>query len=155
MPSAHPLARVNGVTNGICLQSETGTELCFTGPGAGPDVTAVTILDDVVERSRAIGPSGRPRVPRRAVHTTAPTSWFVRLTSPAALPHGADIADLLGAYGVWIQRASSRDVRNGSDAQWLITYPCPRGRIDAALAALAAATGCSSSCFRALEDPRD
>jgi homoserine dehydrogenase len=155
VPSAHPLARVNGATNSICLQSETGTALCFTGPGAGPDVTAVTILDDVVDALAGDRVSGAAACTRRAVHTTAPTSWFIRLTSPAALPHGADIADLLGAYGVWIQRASSRDVRNGSDAQWLITYPCPRGRIEAALAALAAASGSSSSCFRALEDPRD
>ena len=52
---AHPLARVSGVTNGIVIQpcaaspAAHGGALCFIGPGAGPDVTAATLLDDVAE----------------------------------------------------------------------------------------------------------
>ena len=57
--AGHPLARVNQVTNGLCLRDVAGTELCLTGPGAGPDVTAVTILDDVLEAA-AGGAGWRP-----------------------------------------------------------------------------------------------
>jgi len=47
--NSHPLAALNGTTNGVILQRAGGQELTFTGPGAGPDVTAITILDDVLE----------------------------------------------------------------------------------------------------------
>ena len=49
VPATHPLAGLRGASNGILLQDGSGRELTFTGPGAGPEVTAVTILDDVIE----------------------------------------------------------------------------------------------------------
>jgi homoserine dehydrogenase len=49
VPATHPLAGLRGALNGILLQDADGRELTFTGPGAGPEVTAVTILDDVIE----------------------------------------------------------------------------------------------------------
>ena len=83
----HPLARVSGVTNGIVIHSQNDGQgpLCFTGPGAGPDVTADTLLDDVAEivgERRVRTPS--PELPETAASVTRPQSpWFVRL-------HGAD-----------------------------------------------------------------
>ena len=44
----HPLAHVDGVLNGVFLESRFAGPLFFSGPGAGPDVTAATILDDLV-----------------------------------------------------------------------------------------------------------
>jgi homoserine dehydrogenase len=44
----HPLARVHGALNGVLLHSRYAGPLFYSGPGAGPDVTAATILDDVV-----------------------------------------------------------------------------------------------------------
>jgi homoserine dehydrogenase len=49
--TTHALAGLRGASNGILLQDANGRELTFTGPGAGPEVTAVTILDDVIELS--------------------------------------------------------------------------------------------------------
>ncbi len=43
----HPLARVHGALNGVLLHSRYAGPLFYSGPGAGPDVTAATILDDV------------------------------------------------------------------------------------------------------------
>jgi homoserine dehydrogenase len=45
----HPFAELNGVTNGLQLTAANGHAVTFVGPGAGPEVTATTILDDVVE----------------------------------------------------------------------------------------------------------
>ena len=45
----HPLGRLNGVTNGVRLTGWDGHAVTFEGPGAGPEVTAVTILDDIAE----------------------------------------------------------------------------------------------------------
>jgi homoserine dehydrogenase len=43
----HPLSRVRGVLNGILLEGSFAGPLFYSGPGAGPEVTAATILDDV------------------------------------------------------------------------------------------------------------
>lgn len=53
VPFDHPLARVNGVDNGVVLESRFAGRLFYKGLGAGPDVTAATILDDVVAASES------------------------------------------------------------------------------------------------------
>jgi homoserine dehydrogenase len=150
VPRPHPLAALRGVSNGICLRDGAGSVLSLAGPGAGPDITAVTVLDDVLEAVVA-----KPvRFSAACIASVRPPSsrWLVRITSSGALPFGADVADLLASHGIWIERTSTRDTRHGGDAQWLLTYPSVRDRIGAATAALSAATGCSAFCVRALEE---
>ncbi len=48
VPWSHPLSRVDGALNGVLLDSRFAGRLFYSGPGAGPDITAATILDDVV-----------------------------------------------------------------------------------------------------------
>jgi hypothetical protein len=57
LPLDHPLARLDGVANALQLTNMSGDTLTFAGPGAGPEATALTILDDVAE-----------------LHATAPTA---------------------------------------------------------------------------------
>jgi homoserine dehydrogenase len=149
VPASHPLARVNQVTNGLCLRDVAGTELCFTGPGAGPDATAVTILDDVLEAA-AGAPAWRPASAPPGLAVAPVTAWFVRLTSTAPLRHGAEVDDSLGAHGVWTERTSGADSRDGLESRAVLTYPCARPQVERAAAALAA-TGCATRLFRALE----
>ena len=49
LPASHPLAGVTGRNNGILIESRNSGPLLFTGAGAGPDVTAATLLDDAIE----------------------------------------------------------------------------------------------------------
>ncbi len=63
VPWTHPLSRVGGANNGILLDSRFAGQLFFSGPGAGPDVTAATILDDVVEIAREEKTWSSPRKP--------------------------------------------------------------------------------------------
>ena len=49
LPASHPLAAINGRDNGILIESRNSGRLFFAGPGAGPDVTAATLLDDAIE----------------------------------------------------------------------------------------------------------
>jgi homoserine dehydrogenase len=44
-----PLAGVGGVDNGVLIETTDGTELFFSGPGAGGEATAVAIVGDVVQ----------------------------------------------------------------------------------------------------------
>lgn len=156
---AHPLARVSGVTNGIVispLRQSFGAQagpvpgsLCFIGPGAGPDVTAATLLDDVAElitERRALTPPPEPS--ERAVSIARPHSaWFVRLSGSA---RESDVADLLGTYGIW----STRLARRG-DRIYALTCPASDARLRSALDALQAATGAAAAAFPAIGQEED
>jgi homoserine dehydrogenase len=134
LPDAHPLARVSGVTNGIVLHAN-GASQCYIGPGAGPDVTAVTLLDDICELATerrvrtppAIG--ARAAIPRRP----AKTAWFVRIPSTPPL---TDTSELLGTYGVWCARVLLLDGR-----LYALTFETTADRVCTAVDAVYAATG--------------
>lgn len=130
---AHPLARVGGVTNGVLIKSLRQGSMCFTGPGAGPDVTAATLLDDVAElmtERRVRTPSPEPSTPAASISRPA-SAWFVRLGG-AALE--SDVADLLGSYGIWTTRVARR-----ADRTYVLTCAAGYARVQAALGALQAA----------------
>ena len=133
------LSRVDGVQNAIALTTLWSGELFFSGPGAGPTVTAATVLDDVVEAS--LSPPPAPAESRSTPAVTSPreSAWFVRLTSTSLSEN--DTAALLSSLGIRLRRVSHVDARCGSHSQWLLTYPCGRVHLDAALDLLSAKTG--------------
>lgn len=141
----HPLARVSGVTNGVVIDAERGAQ-CYIGPGAGPDVTAATLLDDVSEivtERRVLAP--RPETMHQAASVARPDSgWFLRLTGDA---RHADIADLLGSYGIWCTRLERRGER-----LYALTCHATPARVHAALDAVQAATGVAAAAFPAIAE---
>lgn len=143
VPRTHRLAPVDGTDNIIVLTTPHG-DVVHAGPGAGPDATADTVLDDVVEAA-----SRGPRLPRqsRDVLVVAPrTSWFIRLTGPGGLAAPEEIADFLGAHGIWTRRTSVH-----AATAYHLTWPCSRQRLERALSALQHAAGIESVAVRALE----
>ena len=134
------LSRVDGVQNAVALTTLWSGELFFSGPGAGPTVTAATILDDVVEASRngeTVPVESRPTPPVTSLNDGA---WFIRLTSTSL--GEADAPSLLASLGIRLRRVSHIDARSGRHSQWLLTHPCGRVHLDAALDLLSAKTGC-------------
>ncbi len=148
VPSAHPLSRVDGVENALLLGTRFGRVL-FQGPGAGPDVTAATILDDVREilTASAAPVSAGLRTDRAAAPDTP---WLLTLTA-TRLPRATEVADLLASYGVFPQRTTARDGRSGDERQSLLTWNGEGAELAAACRALASAAGCSIRSIRALE----
>jgi homoserine dehydrogenase len=105
----HPLARLDGVTNALRIKS-ANTRCTFSGPGAGPAVTAATIVDDVVE----ILTSG-PRWP--GARTTIDASRRVPLDQPPA--------------GRWFLRVAGADRLTSHDvAEFLAVRRAPAVRLD-------------------------
>jgi homoserine dehydrogenase len=138
----HPLARVSSVTNGVVLDAEGGPQ-CFIGPGAGPDVTASTLLDDVIEVAleRSVSyPTQEQSRPATVVHPD--TRWFVRM--PATRPE-TEIADLLGSFGVWCERLSTIGSR-----RYALTFPASHERVRVAVTALASVTNGTIAAIPAL-----
>jgi homoserine dehydrogenase len=150
VPQPHVLASTANATNALCLCDVNGSRLTFSGPGAGPDVTAVTILDDVLEAATLPAAAVAKTASVRADVNAPDTAWFVQLSGPS-LPAGAEIGDLLGAHGVWAQRTTTVNARDGQTVQAVLTYPNSRARIERALRSVRDATACSVRTFRALE----
>ena len=143
VPWSHHLAHIDGAENAVQLETESG-RLFFAGPGAGPVATATTMLDDVVEAARGAQDTA-PRC-RQPLSVAAPaTPWLVRLDGPG-LPSGEDLAACLGWYSIWNRRSITR-----AHTAWLLTYPCERDRLGAALRVLSLATGCCATTLRVLE----
>jgi homoserine dehydrogenase len=132
--AGHSLARIHGATNGIVLHSTRGP-LCYAGPGAGPDVTAVTLLDDVCE----VATESRVQTPNPIAacaatpQWTQESGWFVRVEGR---PPAIETSELLGSYGLWCERTATVDER-----LYALTYPTTAAKVHAALNALRAATG--------------
>ena len=141
--SAHPLARVAGVTNGIVIDASRGAQ-CYIGPGAGPDVTAATLLDDVTEivTERHVRPPACEDVQLAARVIRPESAWFVRFDG--AVPQ-SDVADLLASYSAWCTRIERR-----GDRTYVLTCRASHDRIQAALAAVSAATGVAAAAYPAL-----
>jgi homoserine dehydrogenase len=59
VPGSNPLSRIDGALNGVLLESRYAGTLLYAGPGAGPDVTAATILDDVASIAASCAPAPR------------------------------------------------------------------------------------------------
>lgn len=172
----HALAAIEREQNAIVLQGDEVGELLFAGPGAGPDVTAVSILDDVheiateaftVQRTEAQAHSAQPaehdarrtvvRPPRPGFgHLTldirpALTPWFVRFEFSAPPPAPARLAEFLGAHAVWLRRTADARSRSGSFVIHALAHECWRERLDQALAELGRATGAESFACRVLD----
>jgi hypothetical protein len=146
---SHPLAGLSGRLNGICLDGRFVRDLYYSGPGAGPDVTAATLLDDAVEiLSGETGADPAAPAIAAAADLQAPeTPWFVRLAFAAQPPCESDLCDLLGAHGIWPRRMSGP----AGSLTYLITQRCAKTHLDAGLAALSAATGARTHAVRVLE----
>jgi homoserine dehydrogenase len=137
VPTSHPLAALRGALSGIQLSGSIVRDLFFSGPGAGPDITAATILDDAVE---AVSTTSIRRtragngVPRAAVLAAPPvTSWLVRATFPGVVPDGNAATQLFAAHNL-----SATHVTDAiGNTRWLQIAPANRDLLDAALARIA------------------
>jgi homoserine dehydrogenase len=146
---SNPLARVSGVQNAVALTTRWSGQLFFSGPGAGPTVTAATVLDDIQEIRRA--PSPAPAVPPAspAACETPATGWYIRLTSRDAPAEQAPA--ILGSLGVRVRRQSEVDSRDGRRRQWMVAHACSRDHLGAVLDLVASRCGCETWAIRAAD----
>jgi homoserine dehydrogenase len=147
IPLANPLARFDGVTNGVTLRDRSGQTAIFAGPGAGPNVTAATILDDVWDAVHRGSPAPLAVTRRRVIAPT--TAWLVTIEASTSLPPSEQIAERLGTHGVWIER-TVRGSADGLEVVSLLTYRCASERIEVAARAVERAAGWRVSALRVL-----
>jgi homoserine dehydrogenase len=133
VPFRHPLASLTGNLSGIQLAGRFISDLFFSGPGAGPDITAATILDDAIEAvSRTRRFPQRVRTPEWAPALTAPlTEWFVRVRFPGVAPAIGAVSPLLARVGL-STLASTAD----GETQWVRIAAASREHLNQAITEL-------------------
>lgn len=158
VPFRHPLAQIDGAQNAIAFYSPEIGQLCFSGPGAGPDITAGTILDDLVE----IGASPRPNaecgdvladvVRGRGRPVTAPrTAWFVRIHLQNPETRFGDIPEFFQTRGVEVRQLLGAPPGSREQFLYVLTGVAERCVIETALQDLQTKTACDALAIRALE----
>ncbi len=134
VPSRHPLASLSGTLSGIQFSGRYISDLFFSGPGAGPDITAATILDDVVEAVSVV-PTHRPvrKVPVPVRLVSPSTEWFVRARFPGFVPDTDAVSQSFASAGLSVQKVS--DVIG--DSRWLKLGTATRDELNRGLETLA------------------
>jgi homoserine dehydrogenase len=152
LPQEHPLASLVGALSGIHLSGSFISDLFFSGPGAGPDITAATLLDDAVEAlcTHTARP-GRAVVPTPHVATiaSAPTTgWLVRTTFPGVVPQAATVEQLFSTHHL-----TTTHVSDAIDNQrWVRLAPLTSEALDFALNRIAATHRIQTFAIRALQE---
>lgn len=74
LPLEHPLAQIEGATNGLIVRGAMNGEVRMIGPGAGAGPTATSVVGDLIEvcRSLASGSAASPPGPTGRLDTRAP-----------------------------------------------------------------------------------
>ena len=149
LPGTEPLASLGGALNGIRLDGRHVSNLFFSGPGAGPDVTAATLLDDVVQAAsfeRRI--LERPRKNAQTVLSSSPaTPWLLRVTCPGVLPGAAAIASLVANAGLPVERVAEYATAH---TRWLLIGLQDRLHLDEAIDRLSNTHRIEAGAFRKL-----
>jgi homoserine dehydrogenase len=152
LPSTEPLAALGGALNGIRLDGRHVSNLFFSGPGAGPEVTAATLLDDAVQAAsfeRKIPSFARSEgrhANQRPIFPASPaTPWFLRVTLPGVLPGAAAVAATVAAAGLSVDRVADYSTAN---SRWLFIGPHGRRDLDAAIEKLSNTHRIEAAAFR-------
>jgi homoserine dehydrogenase len=142
LPSAEPLAKVDGVYNAVQIVGDlTGTVL-FQGRGAGADPTSSAVVADLLDLSHAIVLGNRERkywgpegdLPVLGLEVLE-TRYYVRVSvtdQPGVL---AQIAQTLGNHGVSIAAVTQKEADAGENTAELVimTHRAREGAMQAAL----------------------
>ena len=147
VPQRHPLASLSGTLSGIQFSGRYVSDLFFSGPGAGPDITAATILDDVAE-AVAVMPAHRParRVATPLTLVPPSTEWFVRAHFPGLVPDRDAVSQSFAAAGAPVLTVS--DVIG--DSRWLRLVSTTRHELNRSLATLSQRHRIQGVAIRAL-----
>jgi homoserine dehydrogenase len=147
VPLDHPLASLGGTLSGIQLSGRFVSDLFFSGPGAGPDITAATIVDDAVEAvtTAPVLPRTQRRPPASVRLTSPQTRWFVSARFPGLTPDPASTERVFASHGLTVI-----DVTTSGDRHWLRVGSASREHVARSLAAIHETHRVETHAIRAL-----
>lgn len=118
IPSDHRWAATRGVESVVCLEGDDAVPVTFAGPGAGPEVTAATILDDLAEtltsKPGAETPVGSADVAAESLRQPPSGAWYVRIARGVETLEGGDVAEHLATHRIAAERVTSTPAAIGA-----------------------------------------
>jgi homoserine dehydrogenase len=151
LPLDHPLARVDGVNNGVLVKGDAVGEVLFSGRGAGKMPTASAVISDLifVARNVSVGVAGKvpsvaydvERVQQRRIvpKDEIQNRFFIRVTAvdqPGVL---AAIARVLADHHISISSVAQNEKEKGSTVPvYISTYKATEAAVAKAVTALEA-----------------
>jgi len=147
LPQTHPLAQLSGPLNGIFVDGAYTGGIFLSGPGAGPEPTASTVLGDVVAAARygyvdkdeSIGwrawPEPDPDVEAAVPFDETLSKVYLRFLTPDRPGVLGKITTMLGAADISIESVVQPQ-RHGTAAVpiHMTTHPALIGRVREAVA---------------------
>jgi homoserine dehydrogenase len=106
VPRSSAIARIDGVTNAVAVEADFVGQLVLSGPGAGGEATASSVMSDIADIARGdrVGTFGRPASSlepyRRARMRLHEGGYYVRLS----------VYDRPGAFAAIAQRMADADI---------------------------------------------
>jgi homoserine dehydrogenase len=143
------LASVHGVFNAVAVHGDAAGESLFYGRGAGQDPTASSVVADLVEAARSLGPASGHRgfLPYRESGKILPvgetsTAYYVRFDVTDRPGVVAEIATVLANHRIGISGTHSPVNPANPDAEFVdmvfLLHRCPFGKLQTALAEIEA-----------------
>lgn len=154
--NGHVLSRLASLENCVAFRDATGGRTQFAGIGAGPDVTARALIDDVIAitttpRAQDVPLTTRP-TRNVEIRANIRTSWFVDAALRNDSTRPARLGELLSSFGVWFRRFESATPYGGVARAFGMTYPQDQTTIDKAIRTIQAETGAQVLALPAVED---
>lgn len=106
VPKSSAIARIDGVTNAVAVEADFVGQLVLSGPGAGGDATASSVMSDIADIARGdrVGTFGRPAASlepyRRAAIRMHEGGYYIRLS----------VYDRPGAFAAIARRMADHEI---------------------------------------------
>ena len=106
VPKSSAIARIDGVTNAVAVEADFVGQLVLSGPGAGGDATASSVMSDIADIARGdrVGTFGRPAASlepyRRAAIRKHEGGYYIRLS----------VFDRPGAFAAIARRMADHEI---------------------------------------------
>ncbi len=120
LPLDSTLAQINGVLNAVAIDTDLLGEIVLSGPGAGGDATAASVLADLQDLARGMEPKplrlprGTLRPYQKARMRAHEGGYYVRLSVADKPGAFASIAQRMAEHGISLESIVQR--RNPTDA---------------------------------------
>lgn len=136
--STSPLASVQGEQNFVSLNGDGSIPLTLTGPGAGPEVTAATLIDDIAEcfDGRHVAKVEGASTGTKPLVTAPRTAWFLRCPLADESTPFARVEECLAQHGIKVRDLAGAPAGAKRRTVYLLTSEVARGDIEAAIRTL-------------------
>lgn len=145
VPMHSPLASVDGVRNGVLIESDAAGETLCTGPGAGAGPTGSAVVSDLIDlvREGANGTSLGRRVSRVETLSVlkaedSRSAFYLRMTVTDESGVIAALTAILAARSVSLDKIFQQNLPDNRSMVVLITDQIRQGELDAAIEELLA-----------------